>query len=193
MPPTDANLIQQICRQDEAAFETLAARYRDSLARHLRRMVRDQSAAEDLLQELLLRVWARADQWDGRGSVRAWLFRIGTNLALNYLRTVRRRRELPLEPAPAPDAEEEAVPAWMIDRAAPGPEALAELGEGRARLRQLVEGLSEDKREVLRLVVDAELDLRQAAETLGIPEGTVKSRLYYARRSLERAWQDDEH
>src|SRR5687767_6259630 len=84
--------------RDESAFETLAGRYREPLRRHIASIVRaDPLAADDLLQEVLLRVWTRADTWDGRGAVKAWLFRIATNLALNPLRTLRRRHERSLE------------------------------------------------------------------------------------------------
>src|SRR5687767_2583288 len=90
-PADDHCLMDRIRRRrDGAAFETLTARYREPLLRHLVSMVRDGAAADDLLQEALLRVWTRADRWDGRGAVKAWLFRIATNLALNHLRTVRR-------------------------------------------------------------------------------------------------------
>ena len=60
-------------------------------------LVRDEPAAEDLLQETFLRVWTRAGQWNGQGTFKGWLFRIATNLALNHLRTRRRRPEQPLE------------------------------------------------------------------------------------------------
>jgi len=65
-----------------------------------------------------------------------------------------------------------------------------EQGERSRLLQQLVNGLPEEKREVFRLIHDDEMEMRQIAETLGIPEGTVKSRLYYANRSLARAWRD---
>jgi RNA polymerase sigma-70 factor (ECF subfamily) len=183
------------CRRDEAAFETLTSRYRGPLLRHLISTVRDGAAADDLLQETLLRVWTRADQWDGRGAVKAWLFRIATNLALNHLRTVRRRKEQPLEATGAADpfaeADELPAPEWLTDRVTPGPDALAERADRAARLRRLVERLPDDKREALRLVYDAEMDVRGAADTLGIPEGTVKSRLHYARRRLAEQWRRD--
>ncbi|MCB0128129.1 MAG: hypothetical protein KDE58_37950, partial [Caldilineaceae bacterium] len=86
MQPTDEMLISQICAQDEVAFATLFARYRSAMTRHIEKTVRDAVVTEDLVQELFLRVWTHAAQWDNRGSVRAWLYRIGTNLTLNHLR-----------------------------------------------------------------------------------------------------------
>jgi RNA polymerase sigma-70 factor (ECF subfamily) len=194
MEPSDEDLIGRIRERSAEAFEALFARHRQKLLKHLLRTVRDDAGAEDLVQELFLRVWTRAEQWKGRGSVEAWLFRIATNLALNYVRTVRRRRQRALE-APAVSAEEEdesPVPGWMIDAAALGPEALAEQAERQERLHRLVDDLPEEKREVLRLIYEAELDIAGAADVLGIPEGTVKSRLHSARKRLARKWGDKE-
>ena len=163
--------------------------------RHLARFVRDDAAAQDLVQEVFLRVWTRAEQWDGRGSFKAWLYRIGTNLALNHLRSLRRRREQPLDipdDRADDDDEETTVPAWMIDAAALGPDTVLELAERRERLRRLIGQLPEEKREVFRLVHEMELSMRDAADELDIPEGTVKSRLYYAKRRLAREWRDVE-
>jgi RNA polymerase sigma-70 factor, ECF subfamily len=196
MAPTDQELIERVRIRDEAAFELLSDRYREAVRRHLLRTVRDPDAAQDLLQEVLLRVWTRADQWDGRGSFRAWLFRVATNLALNHLRTVRRRRQQPLElPPDRPvlddeERDEGRVPAWMVDTATLGPDAAVERAERHALLRRLVGELPEEKREVFRLIHDAELEIRQVAEVLSIPEGTVKSRLYYANKRIVQQWRD---
>ena len=131
-----------------------------------------------------MRVWTRAEQWQGRGPLKAWLFRMATNLALNHLRSVRRRRQRPLEIPPHDTEEENTTPGWLIDAAALGPHAVLEQAERHERLRGVIAGLSEPKREVLRLAHEAEMDIETIAQTLGIPQGTVKSRLHYARRSL---------
>ncbi len=80
----------------------------------------------------------------------------------------------------------------MIDASSLGPDAVLELAERRNLFRRLIDELSEEKREVLRLVYETEMDIRQAAEALGIPEGTVKSRLHYATKRLARQWKDME-
>lgn len=158
------------------------------------RIVRSEPAAEDLLQEVFLRVWTRADQWTGEGTVRAWLLAIATNLALNHLRSARRRRHRPLEVASASAGEEDEdfVPGWMLDASALGPVAAAELAEQEQVFRRLISELPEDKREVMQMVYEEQLDIRQIAEQLGIPAGTVKSRLFYGRRMLRQSWQDIE-
>ena len=192
MTPSDGYLAKRVLKRDAHAFEALFGRYGEAVCCHLARIVRDRAAAEDLAQEAFLRVWDRAEQWDGRGPFRAWLFRIATNLALNHLRSVQRRREQPLEiPADPYDEEDETtVPGWMVDAAALGPDAVLEQAEQRRLLRRFVDDLPEEKREVFRMVHDAEMEIRDVAERLSIPEGTVKSRLHYARRRIAREWQE---
>jgi RNA polymerase sigma-70 factor (ECF subfamily) len=191
--PSDRDLVGRILERDAHAFGTLFDRYGEVIRRHLVQIVRDEAAAQDLVQEVFLRVWTRAEQWEGRGSFKAWLYRIATNLALNHLRSVRRRREQPLEVPNewADDEEEESpVPAWLIDTSAIAPDVALELAERRRRLQRLLGRLPEEKREVFRLVHEMELRVRDAADELGIPEGTVKSRLYYAKKRLAREWRD---
>jgi len=187
---SDRALVECVLAGDAAAFEALLERYRAPIRRHLLRYTHDDVAAQDLLQETFLRVWTRGDQWDGRGSFRAWLYRVATNLALNHLRTVRRRRETPLETELEPEtAEEDLVPAWMVDDTALGPQAALEQAEERQQVRRLVAALPDEKRAVFRLVHEMEMTIHDTAAQLEIPEGTVKSRLHYARKQLADDWQ----
>src|SRR5512138_2743720 len=122
-PLSDCELLKRIQVRDACAFEALLGRYRDTVRRHLVRMIRDLSAAEDLAQEVFLRVWTRSEQWSGQGGCRAWLLRIATNLALNHLRTVRRRRETPIGlPAEATWEDRPTAPPWNADQTALSPE-----------------------------------------------------------------------
>jgi RNA polymerase sigma-70 factor (ECF subfamily) len=189
---SDSELVALVCEHNTDAFEALSTRYREIIYRHVLSTVHDSDATEDVVQEVFLRIWTHAEQWNGRGTFKAWLFRIATNLALNYLRTVKRRRQQSLEmPSdPLDEDDESSIPEWMANHALPGPDVILELGERSKLLQQLVNGLPEEKREVFRLIHDDEMEMRQVAETLGIPEGTVKSRLYYANRRLAREWRD---
>jgi RNA polymerase sigma-70 factor (ECF subfamily) len=188
----DQEILELIQQHQARAFELLYERYESAIYRHLSHIVGETAAAEDLLQETFLRVWMHADQWNAQGSVKGWLFRIATNLALNHLRSRRRRPEQPLE-APVNLEDDEAVdaPAWLVDTASLGPDALLDLTEQYSRLQQVLQNLSEDKRELLRLVHQKEMSLRDAADELGIPEGTAKSRLHYARQQLRREMQTE--
>jgi len=192
MSLSDDALIERVRAGDAAAFDALFARHAAPLRRHVLGTVRDEAAADDLVQEVFLRVWTRAEQWSARGAVKAWLFRIGLNLAINHLRAARRRPYLPLDApvAPADDEarEEPGLPGWLVDAASVGPETTVEQVEQARLLRRLIEELPEEKREVFRLVRDAEMEPREIAATLGIPEGTVRSRLHYGRKQLARQW-----
>jgi RNA polymerase sigma-70 factor (ECF subfamily) len=193
--PSDEELLRQVYQHDEEAFQTLLERYAEAIQRHLAHLVGDASAAQDLAQEVFLRVWTCAGQWNASGSCRSWLYRIATNQGFNYLRSRRRSREQPLEvpedEANEPEGQEgNRMPAWLVDASALGPDALAELAEQSRHLQSLVAALPQDKREVFQLVHEMDMSIRDVADELGIPEGTVKSRLHYARRQLASRWED---
>jgi RNA polymerase sigma-70 factor (ECF subfamily) len=187
---TDLELIQHILDRQGWAFDLLFERYVEAVSRHISRVVNDQSAAEDLLQETFLRVWTHAGQWSGQGSFKGWLFRIATNLSLNHLRSRRRHPEQPLEAQRDLDEGEEPpdTPAWLVDMASLRPDESVEQSETNARLRQIIQDLPKEKREIFQMVHQMEMSLQDAAGQLGIPEGTAKSRLYYARQHITEQW-----
>jgi len=174
----------------EAAFEELLARHGPAVRHRLGNLLRDAAAAEDMAQEVFLRLWTRADRWNGQGSLAAWLARIATNLALNHLRSVRRLRQQSLEPGRAggQGRDMETHPAWLADADETAPEVAAERAETGQRLARLLDDLPPGQREVLRLVDEEDRNIAEAAEELGIPQGTVKSRLHYARETMAREW-----
>jgi RNA polymerase sigma-70 factor, ECF subfamily len=190
---TDSDLALRVQAQDEEAFEILYTDYHESIYLHLCSIVRSEPAAQDLLQEVFLRLWTRANQYTGQGNFKAWLYRIATNLALNYLRTLRRH---PAEALPANDEtgwdewneEEIAAPGWLIDNSALGPHQLVEMAEYNAAIHQAIDRLPHEKREVIQFVLEMELSIRDTANRLGIPEGTVKSRLHYAQKQFNQVW-----
>lgn len=194
MNPTDAQLISQIRKRDADAFAILFDRYIGQVTDHLMRMLRDGGAADDVAQEAFLRVWNRADQWSGKGAFRAWLFRIASNLALNHLRGKKRRREQPLEMPSLheEDDDEVLVPGWLVDQAALGPDVQVEQAEQRQMLQKMIRDLPKEKRDVFEMVHNEDLELQEVANRLGIPEGTVKSRLFHARQKLAAEWRETE-
>ena len=189
---SDKELAKRVAEQDPHAFDALMRRYRDKLRAHLFRMVRDDATADDLAQDAALRVWQRAAQWNGRGPFAAWLMRIATNLALNHLRSVRRSRERPLKPRilSAEEGDEDSAPGWMVDASALGPDEIVDLAEQRELLGRLLDELPEERRELLHMIHDEEMKYEEVAEALGIPIGTVKSRLHYTLMRLGRQWLD---
>lgn len=192
MEQTDRELVDKVVHGEQEAFALLFQRYRAAVCHHLGRILRDPGAADDLTQEVFLRLWERAGQWKAEATLRSWLLRIATNLAFNHLRTVKRRREQPIEsPLPREEDEEEGiVPTWMIDAATLRPDEVLVQTERRRLLHRTVDTLSEEKREVFRLLYEAHLETRQVATELGIPEGTVKSRMHHARKEIARSWQE---
>jgi len=188
---SDQELMSKVQQGDAHAFELLFERYEDLIRTHLLSIVQEDAVAQDLLQEVFLRVWTRASQWKGSGAFRSWLYRIATNLAINHLRNVRRRREQPLEVNEITTESDESdfVPAWVVDASALGPDQLLDIAEMQVIFHKLIEDLSAEKQAVFRLVHTLEMTTADAAEELGIPEGTVKSRLYYAKKLLAEGWQ----
>ena len=139
-----------------------------------RRILRSQSEAEDMVQETYLRAWKYFDSFDAGSNARAWLFRIMFN-AINRERGKRAKlAEAPLE--------EESQAAEQTNVIAFDP--IKQL-EG-AELLKAAERLSEEHRAVLWLVVVDEFSYREAADILGVPIGTVMSRLHRARRELRK-------
>ena len=192
MTQTDQELVAGVVQGEQQAFALLFARYRATVRHHLLRMHRDEATADDLTQEVFLRLWRRAEQWQGEAAFNSWLLRIATNLSLNHLRTVKRRREQPMEVAAPIDAAEEeedrVPPGWLIDASTNSPDGAIIRDERRRLLQGVIGELSEEKQEVIRMVYDAHMHTREVALQLGIPQGTVKSRLHHARRELARTW-----
>ena len=187
----DRDLMRRIARErDSDAFDILADRYREPLRRFLlSRLNNDAATTDDLLQETLLRLWTRAYSYSGHGPVKAWLFRIATHLAQNQRRATARRRESPL----LPETDDDTLPAHLADVAALAPEEAAVRADASARFRRLLAELPEETRELLRHAHEEEHPLRELAGALGIPEGTVKSRLFHARKRIARAWEEMEN
>jgi RNA polymerase sigma-70 factor (ECF subfamily) len=188
--PSDHDLMRGVQAGDAAAFEVLFERYRQAIRSFLLRILHSESAADDLLQEVFLRVWTHGGQWSSTGPFKAWLYRIATNQALNYLRSSGRHPQLPLqEPDLAnPDEDEPIFQAWIVDTGTLEPDEAFEQAEMSRQLRRLIDQLPEEKREVFSLVDQMEMSIQEAAEILGIPAGTVKSRLHYARQQLNQEW-----
>jgi RNA polymerase sigma-70 factor (ECF subfamily) len=174
---SDEVLADRIRRGDAAAFDLFFERYAARLVAYLEGMVGERAAAEDLLQETMLRVFRHIHRYEERGRFRAWVFRTATNAALSELRRRRYAAGAALEGAALEVAEA---------RAGDPAENHAKERRRRATLAALAR-LGEDQRSVVLLRMREELSVREIAATLGIPEGTVKSRMHHAIRRM-RDW-----
>lgn len=167
----DARTLRRVARGDRQALTDLYVRFRLPLFRYLLQLTPDHGLAEELLQDTLVAVWKSAKTFEGRSTARTWIFGIARRQAHNTLR----QRGLPLADA----AELETMPA-----SDPEPEDAALAGAERAELAEALRELTPIHREVLVLTFMQDLSYQETAQVIGVPIGTVKSRLNHAKRAL---------
>ena len=181
---SDEVLIGRIANGDRLAMQVLYARHHVRVFRFVLRLVRDQSTAEDLISEVFLDVWRQAGQFEGRSAVSTWVLAIARFKALSALR----RR---------PDEELDEEAAGAIEDPSDDPEMSLEKKDKSVLIRKCLTGLSAEHREIIDLVYYHEKSVEEVAEIVGIPENTVKTRMFYARKKLaellkaagiERGW-----
>ena len=167
----DEVLIGRIAGGDRLAMQVLYARHHVRVFRFLLRLVRNEATAEDLISEVFLDVWRQAGKFEGRSAVSTWMLSIARFKALSVLRR-RGEEELDEETAGA-----------IADQADDPEVALAKKDKG-AVLRQCLSELSAEHREIVDLVYYHEKSVEEVAGIIGIPEATVKTRMFYARKKL---------
>lgn len=167
----DLALIARIARRDEAALRLLFGRHRVPVYRFLVRMLRNEAVAEDLTNEVFLEVWRHAATFEGRSAPSTWMLGIARNRAASLLR---KRRDAPLD-----ETTLAAIPDDADD-----PEVSAQKGDKAAALRRAMARLSPEHREIVDLVYYHELSVAEVGAIVGIPEATVKTRMFYARKKL---------
>ncbi len=176
---SDLELMLRVREGDAASFEILLRRYRLPLVSYFRRMVRDQGLAEDLAQEVFLRVYKSRERYQPEARFTTWMYRIATNLALNAIRD--RRDEV--SDTASDDSEGGPVLERFVD---PCPTVEQQLIQSdRERLiRQAVEALPENQRAAVILHKYQDVDYRQIAGILSVSESAVKSLLFRAYETL---------
>lgn len=176
--PSDEDLLRRVLQNDAAAFTLLFSRHQGGLYRFLRGLAGDDLLAEDLLQETFLRLWRAPGALSSVRKGRAYIYRIAVNLLRDHSR--RMRREL-------------ALPPHTLGPGSSEPPTADALGE-RDALARAFKALSEPQQVVLALHYHADQSIPDVARVLGIPEGTVKTRLARAYRRLANALrEEDEH
>ncbi len=180
MARTDVQLMLDVKAGDDSSFELLLHKYRTPLVHFLYRMVRDAATAEDLAQEVFLRVYRARKKYAPSAKFSTWLFRIATNLALNSLRDGRHRRmEVSLD-APAEAGE---TPLELPAREPRADERLIERDRA-ALIRRAVLKLPEKQRAAVLLHKYHELDYAEIAGVLECSESALKSLLFRAYEAL---------
>ncbi|RPI28675.1 MAG: sigma-70 family RNA polymerase sigma factor [Chloroflexota bacterium] len=178
----EAALIESARSGDLDSFNCLVVSYQDMVYNHAYRMMGDGDSAADATQEAFISAFRNLRSYRG-GSFRAWLMRIVTNACYDELRRRKRRPTTPLEPID--DAGEEVEsPGWLSD---PGerPEETVERAELARAIQHCMDHLPDDFRSVVVLVDLQGMDYIEAAQSIGKPVGTVKSRLARARLRLQ--------
>jgi RNA polymerase sigma-70 factor (ECF subfamily) len=183
MARSDVQLMLDVKAGDDASFELLLRKYRTPLVNYLGRMMGDSATAEDLAQEVFLRVYRARSEYAPSAKFTTWIFRIATNLALNARRDGRYRQlEVSIQEGSYPEDGETRV-LQIPDGRADAEEDL--LARDRARLiRQAIGELPEKQRAAVLLHKYEEMDYDQIAKVLGCSESALKSLLFRAYETL---------
>jgi len=160
----DRELLARVAAHDEAAFRRLYERYATRVFCYALTILRNRHLAEEVVQDTMVAVWEGAATFKGSSRVSTWIFGVARNQAHALLRREARGARTANEPLVLPD------PAGQVERA--------------ERVRSALERLSPQQREVVFLAFYEGLSYQEIARILGVPEGTVKSRMYHAKRAL---------
>jgi RNA polymerase sigma-70 factor (ECF subfamily) len=161
-------LVEVGAKRDRAAFQAIFLHFAPRVKSYLLRLGASSALADDLAQEAMLTIWRKAQLFDpGKASASTWIFTIARNLRIDAIRRERRPEFDPNDPAFVPDEEPQAD------------DQMVRNGDG-LRLRAALTDLSEEQAQVIRMSFFSDMPHSQIAKELGIPLGTVKSRLRLA-------------
>lgn len=180
---SEEQLIRRAQQGDNGAFEELLLLHQKKVYNLCLRMSANPDDALDLSQEAFLRAWRSLGQYQFEASFSTWLFRLTSNICIDFLRRKKRRQETSLTES-YDDSDEGAE--LSVPDAQPRPEQQAMTNETKIELARAMEQLSPEHREILQLRVIEDLQYEQIADILGVRVGTVKSRLARARLSFRK-------
>lgn len=177
---TERALIEQCRRQDFEAFGKVVDAYQNRVYGFVRRMCPNLEEALDITQEVFIRAYQAFARFDGRSSLRTWLFKIAYHLCVDRARREDRAvAEAPLE------ADAESADSWQVADRRWNPETIVLDDELRAVVERAIEELSDKLRSVLLLHDREDMAYGEIAAALELPVGTVKSRLFLARAQIQ--------
>lgn len=168
---SDEVLIKYVALGDKTAMRAIFVRYHKRLFRFILRMIHDRENAEDIVSQVFLDVWSFADRFEYRARVSTWLLSIARFKAINFVRRRTHERIEHIDFAGAADAGDT-------------PEAATNRGEVSRILHICLEELSPAHRHVIELFYYYDYSVADLSKMIGIPQSTVKSRLFYARKHL---------
>ena len=180
-------LVQRLRDGDHEALEILMERYASRVYRIAHGITRNAPDAEEVVQDVFLKLFRVIDAFEGRSALGTWIYRIATNEALNKRRGKRREVEVPIEehlPSFQADGHREGDRGFLLVDWSASPEVATLTAETRARVRKAVDALPDPYRVVLLLRDLEELSNEETAEVLAESVSSVKSRLHRARMAL---------
>jgi RNA polymerase sigma-70 factor (ECF subfamily) len=187
-PASDAAVMLRVAAGDEAGFNYLVQKYHRPMIHFLYRMVRNQAVAEELAQEVFLRVYRARDSYRAEARFTTWLYRIATNLAVNHARDTRHERAAQTVYLDAPDEETGTTPDLADDE--PSVEQRLMRDERMAAIRVHVMALPERQRMAVFMHKYQGMDYRQIGEVLKLSESATKSLLFRAYQTLRDKLKD---
>jgi RNA polymerase sigma-70 factor (ECF subfamily) len=185
---SDESLMLRYRDGDVRAFEVLVTRHRKPVFNFILRFVRDTAQAEDVTQETFLRLVKGADAYERQAKFTTWLYTIARNLCVDAARRGKHRKAASLD-API-DEDAGASLLDLVPDGQAGVDRQAQSRELGLRLRQAIESLPDEQREIFLLREVADLQFNEIAAVVGCPENTVKSRMRYALEKLREALEE---
>lgn len=164
----EADVVSRAQQGDLDAFETLVRQHTPAVYAHAVRFFGDRSVADDVVQEVFIKVYRGLDSFDGRSKFTTWLYRITRNVCLDQVRAGR-HRPVPVDP---------------LDVAVAAPGDLSDQVALSTAVEHAMRALPPEDRDALSAIAVFGLSYEQAGVVLGVPSGTVKSRVFRARRAL---------
>ncbi len=185
---SDAEVVRVVLAGDTGAYRALVERYQERVYAVLYGMLRNREDARDLTQETFVRAFQNLSRFQGQSSFYTWVYRIAMNVGVDHLRRQKQR---------AHEAFEEGVATREMGGAMSegahrdGPARHLERKRLHAKLLDALQALPEDQRQIVVLREVDGLSYKEISDVLDIPEGTVMSRLFYARKKLQAALTED--
>ncbi|MVO98653.1 RNA polymerase sigma factor [Paenibacillus lutrae] len=176
----ETEYLKDIDDVDSTELYNLMNQYGDDVWRYAYAITKNKEQSKDIAQEVFIKVHSHLHTYRGQSSFKTWLFAITRNIAINEMRSGYFRKVLLFGNVRNTRTEQSAEGTYIGI-------------QGAAVIRSIIMGLSRKLREVLILDLDHELTIQEMADVLGIPQGTVKSRLNRARKKVEKIWREMEN
>jgi RNA polymerase sigma-70 factor, ECF subfamily len=173
---SDRDLLNKIASGDRLAMRTLYGRHNVRVFRFVLRLIGDESKAEDIVSEVFFDVWRQAGRFEGRSQVSTWILAIARYKAISVLR--QRKDDV---------IEDDVVEAVADD--SDNPQVSLEKKDTGILLQKCLRQLSPEHREIIDLVYYHEKSVEEAAEIVGVPRNTVKTRMFYARKRIAELYE----